>query len=77
MTEFADFVMRWMISIRKSGKLPRLMMAPGKGRNLPAASREGRGNHLHIVNKILGELNYEAAGSVERDRGRHPDLDLH
>lgn len=28
MTEFADFVMRWMISIRKSGKLPRLMMAP-------------------------------------------------
>lgn len=53
------------------------MMAPGKGRNLPAASREGRGNHLHIVNKILGELNYEAAGSVERDRGRHPDLDLY
>lgn len=24
-----------------------------------------------------GESDYEAAGSVERDRGRHPDLDLH
>ncbi len=32
------------------------MMAPGKGRNLPAASWEGRGNHLHIVNEILGGL---------------------
>lgn len=24
-----------------------------------------------------GGPDYEAAGSVERDRGRHPDLDLH
>ena len=36
----------------------------------------------HIIRSALtfnqiGGLNREAAGSVERDRGRHPDLDLH
>ena len=41
---------------KKHRNQPRLMMAPGKGRNLPAASWEGRGNHLHIVNEILGGL---------------------
>ncbi|MSC44604.1 hypothetical protein [Faecalibacterium prausnitzii] len=44
------------LSCNLSQRVTRLMMAPGKGRNLPAASREGRGNHLHIVNEILGGL---------------------